>query len=331
VKLNLGLLGQCLYPGNQKHWFEDITPEEVVRIVQAADELGFDHFRIGEHIVMHESWVDVMGPRWVDCTSTMAFVAGASKRIKVASAIIVLPYHNPIELAKSLSTIDYFSGGRVIFTAAPGYMEWEYELLGVPFAERGKIMDEYLDAMVELWTADKPVFEGRYVSFKDIVFDPKPTQKPHLPIWFGGHTKASARRVARLGDGWMPWGVPRAQLPELLAYVQEQPEFQARPRPIDLFATLFEGTIDPDTHDVLEPPKVLLSKDAVLEQIGELAELGVTVTDADPLLGWGVYGSEGGEEVPPIRSTEEYLERLQWIGEEILPEAARIEPKALVA
>src|SRR5580765_7739218 len=136
MQFTIGMIGQSLYPGSQKLWWEDIGSDEIVRMVQRADELGLDMVRIGEHIVMHEDWVDVMGPRWVDCVSTLAFVAGATKQIKVISGIIVLPYHNPIELAKALATIDYLSDGRLVFTAALGYMEWEYAMLKVPFAER---------------------------------------------------------------------------------------------------------------------------------------------------------------------------------------------------
>jgi probable F420-dependent oxidoreductase len=247
MQFAIGMIGQSLYPGSQKLWWEDIGSDEIVRMVQRADGLGFDMVRIGEHIVMHEDWVDVMGPRWVDCVSALAFVAGATKQIKVISGIIVLPYHNPIELAKALGTIDYFSGGRLIFTAALGYMEWEYELLKVPFAERGATMDEYLDAIIELWTSDKPVFDGKYVQFNRIVFDPKPRQQPRPPIWLGGHSKASPRRAARVGEGWMPWGITRAQLPGMLESIRSQSLFAERPRKFDIFMTLFEGEIDPAT------------------------------------------------------------------------------------
>lgn len=324
MQFTIGMIGQSLYPGSQKLWWEEITSEEIVRMLQRADELSFDMVRVGEHVVMHEDWVEVMGPRWVDCVSTLAFVAGATKQIKVASAIIVLPYHNPIALAKALATIDYLSDGRLIFTAALGYMEWEYELLKVPFADRGAIMDEYLDAIIELWTSDRPRFDGAHVQFDGIVFDPKPKQHPHPPIWLGGHSKASARRTARVGEGWMPWGITRPQLPEMLEYIKSQPGFVERPRKLDVFMTLFEGEIDPSTHAVVAPPKVVLDRDAILEQVQVLADLGVTTTDADPILGWGEYGHEGGESLPPIRSTEEYLERLQWFAEEILPEGRQI-------
>jgi len=328
MKFAVGMIGQNLYPGSQKLWWEDVSADEMARMLRRADELGFDMVRVGEHVVMQESWVDVMGPRWVDCLSALAFAAGTTKRITISSGIIVAAYHNPIALAKALATIDYLSGGRLVFATAVGHMEWEFELLGVPFADRGAILDEYVDAILELWTSERPSFTGEHVHFEGIVFDPRPRQKPHPPIWFGGHSKASARRVARVGDGWMPWGVTRRELPAMLEYIRSQPEYLDRPRKLDVFMTLFEGVADPDTHTFIEPPKVVLDRDAILEQVETLAALGVTITDADPILGWGHFGHAGSEGLPPIRSCDEYVERLEWFAEEILPAAQAIAPAA---
>src|SRR6202050_1225388 len=321
MKFNLALPGHSLYPGNELLWFKDITGEEIITIARVADDLGFDYLRVGEHIVMHESWVPVMGPRWLDSVTTLAFLAAATKRIRLASSVTVIPYHNPIKLAKQLATVDYLSGGRLNVTAAVGYMEWEYSLLKVPFGERGAITDEYLDAILELWTSEKPSFHGKYVQFQDIVFDPRPLQVPHPPLWIGGYSNAADRRVARVGDGWQPWGVSRARLQVMLEYIRSHPAFRERPRPLDVFATLFEGKINPLTHAVVEPPTVVLEPDVILEQVQTLTKVGVTVTDVDQLLGWGEFGSRGTEALPPIRCLDEYLDRLRWIAAEILPEA----------
>jgi probable F420-dependent oxidoreductase len=325
MKFNLALPGQSLYPGNEKLWSKDITGEQMRTIARTADQLGFDYLRVGEHIVMHERWVPTMGPRWLDCIATLAFVAAATSRIRLATSVTVIPYHNPIDLAKKLATVDYLSNGRLNVTAAAGYMEWEFDLLKVPFAERGIITDEYLDAILELWCADHPNFHGKYVQFEDIAFDPKPTQKPHPPLWIGGHSKASARRVARLGDGWQPWGVPRSKLPEMIEYIQRQPEFCSRPRTLDIFSTLFEGRIDPDTHAVVEPPEVVMEPEAIIAEVTALAALGVTVTDVDALLGWGEFGGKGAEALPPIRCVTEYTDRLHWVAESIFPQARGIQ------
>jgi probable F420-dependent oxidoreductase len=315
-----------LYPGDEKHWHENITSEEMVQIAQRADELGYDAAHFSEHIVMHRDNVPVMGGRWIHCTTAMGFVAGATKNITLAG-VVVVPYHDPIELAKAYATIDYLSGGRLLVVALLGYMEWEYELLQrPPFEERGAVMDEYMDAMHELWTSDDPVFDGKYVKFSNIVFDPKPVQKP-LPVWLGGYSKPAARRLARIGDGWEPWSLTRAQVVEKMNYVREQESFRQRPRPLGLFMPLFEGETHPITHEVLTPPTVVMNKDAILEQVQELTDIGVTVTDADPILGGNRFGSKGAEGVPRVTNLGMFLERLQWFAEEIFPEGKKITAK----
>jgi probable F420-dependent oxidoreductase len=323
VEFRLRIPGMSLYPGDERHWHENISPDDMVLIAQRAEELGYDAVHFSEHIVMRKDWVPVMGARWIHCTTAMGFVAGATKKITLAG-VVVVPYHDPIELAKTYATIDYLSGGRLLVVALLGYMEWEYELLRrPPFAERGFVMDEYMDAMIELWSSDDPTFDGKYVSFSEIAFEPKPVQQP-LPIWLGGYSKPAARRIARIGDGWEPWSLTRPQVAERLRYIREQPAFLERPRPLGLFMPLFEGQTDPDTHEVLEPPTVVMNRDAILEQVGLLAEIGVTITDADPILGGNRFGTKGAEALPRVTSVEQYLERLQWFAEEIFPEGRPI-------
>ena len=133
---------------------------------------------------------------------------------------MIIPYRNPILTAKMLATLDMLSKGRLILGAGVGWMEEEFELLDAPpFAERGAVTDEYLRAFIELWTKDDPTFEGKYVSFSDIIFLPKPVQKPYPPIWIGGQSKPAIRRAAQIGDAWHPVGaIPATPLePEELA------------------------------------------------------------------------------------------------------------------
>jgi probable F420-dependent oxidoreductase len=127
---------------------------------------------------------------------------------------MILPYRNPIVTAKMLASLDVLSGGRVIVGAGVGWMKEEFETIKTePFDERGKVTDEYIAAFRELWTNDHPTFNGKYCNFADIIFLPKPLQKPTIPIWIGGHSKLAIRRAARLGDGWHPiGGVPTIPL-----------------------------------------------------------------------------------------------------------------------
>lgn len=306
MKFGISIPGMIRYPAATAAWHSKMTPIDMVRVAQKADELGFDWIGVPDHIVMTEEWVTAMGNKWPHCLTSIAFFAGCTKRIKVTNTVLIAPYHQPVELAKMYSTLDYLSGGRLIVGLAVGYMEWEFNLLGVSFKDRGALTDECLDAMIELWTKDKPRYDGKFVQFDHIVFEPKPTQKPHPPIWIGGYSKASLRRAARVGDGWWPWTVARAQLPDKMEYMKSQPEWQKRPRPFSIIMPLFEGKTDRLTHKEIEHPKIVVEKDAILEQVGTLKNLGVTGTNIV---------------TKPARGVEDYLESLEWFAQEILPNA----------
>ena len=123
------------------------------------------------------------------------------------TSVIIVPHRNPLVAAKALATLDVLSGGRLVVGVGVGWMREEFEALNLPpFEERGAVTDEYIRAFKELWTSDDPHFEGKYVSFDDISFLPKPVQKPHPPIWVGGESRPALRRTAELADGWYPLG-----------------------------------------------------------------------------------------------------------------------------
>jgi probable F420-dependent oxidoreductase len=145
---------------------------------------------------------------------TMGFLAGCTTRMRFVTSVMIAPYRNPVITAKMLASLDVLSGGRVIVGLGVGWMKEEFEnLKAPPYRERGRVTDEYIQAFRELWTSDNPCFDGKYCSFSDIVFLPKPVQKPSIPIWIGGHSKQALRRVGQLGDGWHPiGGVPTIPL-----------------------------------------------------------------------------------------------------------------------
>ena len=137
----------------------------------------------------------------------LAFLAGQTSRIRLVTSVIIVPHRNPLVAAKALATLDVLSGGRLVVGVGVGWMREEFEALGLPpFDERGAVTDEYIRAFKELWTSDAPHFEGKYVSFDNISFLPKPVQKPHPPIWVGGESRPALRRTAELADGWYPLG-----------------------------------------------------------------------------------------------------------------------------
>jgi alkanesulfonate monooxygenase SsuD/methylene tetrahydromethanopterin reductase-like flavin-dependent oxidoreductase (luciferase family) len=166
--------------------------------------------------------------------------------------------------------------------------------------------DEYLAAMIELWTSDEPEYHGTYVDFDGVAFAPKPVQQPHPPIWVGGNSRAAMRRAAR-HDGWYPWLITADQLPECLAFIRSLPEFEARTRPFDVALPLTTLAVSEDHRPLdadLGRAPVLQGKQATIDAIGELHDIGVTWTSVP---------------APPTRSLTEYLENLQWAAEEIFP------------
>ena len=212
-----------------------VQPDALVSIAKLGDRLGFHCMVMPDHI-LQPNRVDSTYPysltgdileagqsgdgEWPEQVTTLAFLAGVTERIKLVTSVMIIPYRNPILTAKMLATLDMLSKGRLILGAGVGWMEEEFELLNTPpFAERGAVTDEYLRAFIELWTKDDPHFDGKYVSFSNITFLPKPVQKPYPPIWIGGQSKPAIRRAAQIGDCWHPVGaIPAAPLePEELA------------------------------------------------------------------------------------------------------------------
>ena len=157
---------------------------------------------------------------YYDPLATLNFLAGCTQKIRLGTHVLILPYRNPVVTAKMLSTLDVLSGGRVILGAGVGWMEEEFQALGLDtYAQRGAVTDEYIQLFKELWTKDEPEFQGEHYQLSGMGFMPKPVQKPHPPIWIGGHTNPAIRRAAEYGDGWMPIGLrpPAILEPEELA------------------------------------------------------------------------------------------------------------------
>lgn len=307
MRFATGLPGVNLYPPTSQPWESTMSTDDFQLVARTADDLGFDAISVPEHIVVPDEMVELMGPSWSHAMTVMAFVAGATSRIEVDSAVIVLPYHHPVVLAKAIATLDVLSGGRVRVSIGVGHAEREFEVLGVPFHERGRVADEYLAAMVELWTSDRPSFDGRYVSFDDIAFEPKPRRAPHPPIIIGGNSEAAIRRAAR-HDGWFPWLVTAHELPARLDRLRDQPGFGERSHPFEVVLPLAPVNVD-EEHRPLDDTdgraRIPVGTQAVIDAVAHLQSIGVTQTMI-PL--------------PPARSLAEHVEGLHWVAEEIIPE-----------
>jgi probable F420-dependent oxidoreductase len=179
-------------------------PGTAARVARAAEQAGFDSLWTGEHIVLADPQAppSPMPPDvpFVDTAVALAFAAGHTRSIKLATGIIILPQRNPVVLAKSLASVDVISGGRLMCGFGIGSLALEYGALGVPFEHKGKRAEEYVRAMKALWTMEKPEFHGRFVSFSGVRAEPRPRRCP--PIILGGNSQYAFGRTARLGDGW---------------------------------------------------------------------------------------------------------------------------------
>jgi probable F420-dependent oxidoreductase len=244
------------------------------------------------------------GPHYFHACAAQGYFAGATQRIRINSSIAILPLQHPIVTAKALATIDWMSSGRIIATFGVGWLAREFEILGVPFHERGRMADEYLAAIIELWTSDSPSFEGRYVSFRDVAFEPKPVQKPYLPVWMGGDSDAALRRAARFASGWWPFLTRPEDIPARIDYIKSQATHKGGP--FEVMYGLATSRVG-EGHAVNADPgcRAGMSAQEIVDGLAALAELGVTMSSVP---------------IPPVSDIDAYLDYAQWVIEEIKPE-----------
>ena len=195
------------------------APDDLITLARRGEEMGFDIISVSDHIIIprdissrypySESW-EFAGRAQGECMeqlTVLSFLAAQTSTIRLLTSVMVLPHRNPVHTAKILASIDVLSKGRLNVGCGVGWMREEFEALGAPpYDERGAVGDEYIRAFKELWTSDSPSFDGKYCSFSEVSFLPKPMQKPHPPIWVGGESPPALRRAARLGDAWYPIG-----------------------------------------------------------------------------------------------------------------------------
>ncbi|MDP1907087.1 MAG: LLM class F420-dependent oxidoreductase [Hyphomicrobium sp.] len=185
-------------------------------VAQAAERAGFAFLSVNDHLVvpanLDSAYPYTAGGVWsaaehghcFDQLATLAFLSGCTSRLRLLTSVMVVPHRPVLLAAKTLATIDVLSNGRLILGVGSGWMEEEFKLLGAPFADRGAATDEYLEAFKELWTAERPCYQGKHVRFENVIFSPKPIQSPNPPIWVGGESVAALRRTVKLGNGWYP-------------------------------------------------------------------------------------------------------------------------------
>ena len=238
--------------------------ENMRACAQLVEELGFDSLWVSEHIVIprKQRTPYFRSPTgefpvppdmaFLEPIATLLFAAACSERVQLGMSVCVLPTRNPVITAKELATLDVLSGGRLIFGVGAGWWAEEFEMLGVPFQQRGARTNEYIQLIKKLWTEDNPSFRGRFWQIEEVGFAPKPLHKPHPPVWVGGDAEPALRRAGRLADAWHAVDYAPPELAEMFARVQGYAKEAGRdPGAVDLTLRLTLGPAE-DSQRTIE-------------------------------------------------------------------------------
>jgi probable F420-dependent oxidoreductase len=323
------------------------SPDALIRVAEAAEELGFHAVSVRDHIVFNGVWI-TSGMRGLDlpgddrnifeALQTLAFVASRTRSVRLGASVLILPNRHPLLLAKQTSTLDVLSGGRLIvgFGVGPNRrpggstdttqlgqhranLEKEYDTFGAN-GPRGRRMDEYLEAVIAIWTQDRPSFDGRYVHFEEVDVFPKPVQKPYPPILFGGRSPQAQRRAARYGDGWIP---SQVSVDEVLAGVTEIRRLRAEMGRdpwlayvgVNMHSAL--GLTDDEAEALAQPTVGHLFADAGAFRARTI--VGSVETFRDRVLAYRDAGVDYLELKPVYRSIDHLIDQMRTVHDEIMP------------
>jgi len=208
------------------------NPKGAVLLAQTAEQAGFAALWTVEHVVVPSGYESAYpydpsgkmagGAEEFDLPDPLiwlSFIAAHTSRIRLATGILILPQRNPVITAKELATLDHLSGGRVTLGVGAGWLAEEFAALGVPFEDRGRRLDEYVQVMRALWTEEKTDFAGEFFNFSQCISRPRPPQGS-IPVIVGGHTPVAARRAGRLGEGFFPGNASISEISDLLAIMR---------------------------------------------------------------------------------------------------------------
>src|SRR6266852_2112011 len=183
-------------------------PRQVLALGPLAEALGYDSVWVMDHLLNSGYIRERLDDKpYYHPLSTLSYRAATTRRVSLGTSVLVLPYHNPVELAKYAASLDQMSGGRSILGVGVGAMTEEFESLGVPFKQRGALTNECMAIMRELWTSPDPHYKSERWNLTGFKFAPRPMQQPAIPLWVGGSSPGALRRAATMGDGWHPSGM----------------------------------------------------------------------------------------------------------------------------
>ncbi|MDF1604103.1 TIGR03619 family F420-dependent LLM class oxidoreductase [Nocardioides sp. YIM 152315] len=222
-------------PGAHAAWEDGAGIAELAQVAQAADRLGFHHLTCSEHVAVPTTVAAERGATYWDPLATLGYLAARTERIRLATQVLVLGYHHPLEIAKRYGTLDRVSAGRLVLGLGVGSLREEFELLGATFEGRGEVADDALAALRASLGRRTPSYAGSHFAFSDLVVEPHAVQE-RVPLWIGGRTPRSLRRAVELGDGWVPFGLGLDALADLLGRSEVPAGFEvvlSPGRPVD--------------------------------------------------------------------------------------------------
>ena len=313
MKISLGLPTQRVDRAD-----EFVTGTAIAEMSTAAEKAGFDAVFVTEHPIPETEWMDSGGHHALDPFVALSFVAAATTTLRVQTHLCVLAYRNPFLTAKAVASLDALSGGRVILGVGAGYLQAEFEALGVDFAERNELTDEAIITMKAAWAGEPLHIDGRHFRASANVALPVPAQRPHPPIWIGGNSTRAIRRAVELADGWVPMPnaaatVARRRSPalETLADLRRRVEYASalsaevgRSEPLTVAASLTGLSMDTVSAG---------GDDQLVEGAQQLADAGVTY------LYCGV--------ARPSASRAAFLDEVVRMGETLVPRINAISPR----
>jgi alkanesulfonate monooxygenase SsuD/methylene tetrahydromethanopterin reductase-like flavin-dependent oxidoreductase (luciferase family) len=330
----------------QTNW---VASTEAIRdAAQGAEALGFDAVSVHDHI-QYNGWFIASGSRQpvaggdqrnlYDAIATLAYVAAITTRVRLLTSILLVPVREPIVTAKQLATVDRLSGGRLVVGVGVGpplrasegettrlehhrsNAHKEYDAFGLR-GSRGPLVDEYLEAMIAIWTTDPATYHGRHVSFDEIDVHPKPVQRPHIPIWVGGRSDFALERVVRFGGTWNPSQVSPRQFEEAWASLAQRFAAAGKPMPTERAINTYAVIADTDEEaEALAAPAVgpMFYTDP---DFRSRTLVGSPATWIERLREWRSLGLTLCELKPVYHTVDDLLAQLERVAREVMPAMA---------
>ena len=256
-------------------WEATAGPDELLRVAQACDRAGFFYVAVCDHVCIPRERAAAMSTVWYDPVATLGWLAAATRSVRLLSYVYVAAYRHPLQTAKAFATLDTLSRGRVILGVGAGHLEAEFAALGIDFARRGALLDDAIEVIAKAFVDEFPQHDGPVWTVHDVGIRPRPVQRPRPPIWVGGNTPGALRRAAARGDGWLPQGTVRDQLPAQIATIREHRRRVRGDVPIEIGANSEWLYLGRPSFD-LGPNSRSGSGEAIAASLLELRAMGVS-------------------------------------------------------